>query len=162
MTHCEQTWVWFCKDYGYGYNIAGRAASEKNVQISDTALFAPNDSYPWILQYFTHKNKSCSQWVIFITKLQGKSGAPQRTKFILWAAGEVFLGYMVYFKPSLLITWVSFEPGNGSWVRYQIHQDAALQYTILICCDAPNTNQLNKGRWKLFFIENDQLKERNI
>ena len=28
--------------------------------------------------------------------------------------------------------------------------------------DEPNTSKLAKDRWKLFFIENDQLKERNI
>ena len=28
--------------------------------------------------------------------------------------------------------------------------------------DKPNTSKLAKDRWKLFFIENDQLKERNI
>ena len=27
--------------------------------------------------------------------------------------------------------------------------------------DEPNTSKLAKDRWKLFFIENDQLKERN-
>ena len=32
---------------------------------------------------------------------------------------------------------------------------------IVFSSDAPNTNQLSKGRWKLFFIENDQLKEPN-
>ena len=47
--------------------------------------------------------------------------------------GEVVRGYMVYFKLSLLITWVSCEPVNGSWVRYQVYLDAALHYTILIC-----------------------------
>ena len=28
--------------------------------------------------------------------------------------------------------------------------------------DEPNTSRLAKDRWKLFFIENDQLKEHNI
>ena len=33
---------------------------------------------------------------------------------------------------------------------------------MVFSSDAPNTNQLSKGRWKLFFIENNQLKKCNM
>ena len=33
---------------------------------------------------------------------------------------------------------------------------------IVFSNDEYNTSKLTKDRWKLFFIENDQLKERNV
>ena len=101
-------------------NLAGKKATSKNFKNLWYGFICsqrpiPVDFYnilPIKLLFAHHGLLSCWKYKENLVHLNVHNSFHDHVN-----VGKVFLGYIVYFQYSLLITWVTSESVHGSWVR---------------------------------------------